>query len=239
MNFGSRRLLAAALLVSIALHVVILALPILREARDTFFPAPPIQARLVEPAPPAPVAAPEPQRAEPRVAPRAEPAPKKASPRPVPRPEPAPVTPPLPSPPATAEPERSAEKVEAKPSPAAPSASAAVTASPAPAASAGQEATTAAQYRLALMQAMGRDRVYPRIARENGWEGRVTLRVVINPAGGIGALEVRSSAGYDVLDRRALDMLRNAQAQTPLPAALRGREHAFEIPVEFNLKDAR
>lgn len=238
-SFGSRRLLAWALLASIVLHLVILALPILREARDTFFPAPPLQARLVEPAPPAPVTAPQPPRTEPRNEPKV--TPKKAAPRPEPAVKPVPATPTAPAP-VPAEAERPAEKAEAKPTPStsapAPTVSAPATASAAPAGS-GQEVLTADQYRLTLISAMRRDQVYPRLARENGWEGRVTLRIVINPAGGIGALEVRSSAGYEVLDRRALDMLRNALAQTPLPAALRGREHAFDIPVVFNLKDAR
>jgi hypothetical protein len=33
-------------------------------------------------------------------------------------------------------------------------------------------------------------------------------------------------------------MISKAQADTELPAALRGREFTFEIPVDFDLKDA-
>jgi hypothetical protein len=40
-----------------------------------------------------------------------------------------------------------------------------------------------------------------------------------------------------VLDRQALEMFRQAQAQVPLPAALRGKEVRLELRAIYNLRD--
>jgi TonB family protein len=47
---------------------------------------------------------------------------------------------------------------------------------------------------------------------------------------------VRSS-GHELLDKQAIDTV--TKAFVPVPPALRGKEFAFDIPVIFNLKDAR
>lgn len=108
------------------------------------------------------------------------------------------------------------------------------TAAPAPAA---DDPSTVAQYRIALMEAARGLRSYPRLARENNWEGKVTVRIAVAPGGVLAALAVASSSGYPVLDQQALDMMRRAQAKTPVPAALRAREFSVEIPVIFDLRD--
>jgi hypothetical protein len=40
-----------------------------------------------------------------------------------------------------------------------------------------------------------------------------------------------------VLDRQALEMFRQAQAQVPLPPSLRGKEVTLELRAIYNLKD--
>lgn len=233
------RVLRAALVVSVLLHVaILLGLPELIEAkRQAWFPAP-LSARLVEP-PPAPKAEPRPE------ARKIEPAPAPA--KPAPRAAPAPAKPaPAPAPAAVESPRT--EPVIAAPAPAQPATSTAV--GPAPAKSvprpalpasapapAFDEAGTVAQYRIALMQVASTLKTYPRIAQENNWQGRVELRLTIGAGGGIASLAVKSGTGYAVLDQHALDMLRRAQPKTPLPAGLRGREFALEVPVVFDLKD--
>jgi len=107
-------------------------------------------------------------------------------------------------------------------------------AAPAPSA---EEASTVAQYRIALMEAARAFRSYPRLARENNWQGRVTVRLEVAPGGVASALAVASSSGYPVLDQQAIEMIRRAQAKTPVPAALRAREFSVEIPVIFDLRD--
>jgi protein TonB len=231
------RVLRAALVVSILLHVaILLGLPELIEAqRQAWFPAP-LSARLVQPPPPPP-AQPEPRQAEPspvlaKPAPRAAPAPAKPKPAPAaaatesPWTEPAIAAPPPASTPAATA--IDAAPAKAEPRPAAPAAA------PAPAF---DEAATVAQYRIALMQVAGGLKTYPRIAQENNWEGRVELRLTIGAGGNISALTVKRGTGYAVLDQAALDMLRRAQPKTPLPAGLRGREFTLEVPVVFGLKE--
>jgi protein TonB len=257
------RVLAAALAASALLHLAfVLGFPqwVARE-HMVILPGP-LRARLAPPPAPAPPPTPgkeerrEPFGGEPRPAARRAPAP--AAPEPVPagpaplaQPEsrsPAPSTPPakaVPPQPAGAAPP--APLVEAKPQSATPEASApaaeraaaapreaVAAAAPPPAA---EEPGTVAQYRIALMEAARGLRSYPRLARENNWEGRVTVRIALAPGGVLAALAVASSSGYPVLDQQALDMIRRAQAKTPVPAALRAREFSVEIPVIFDLRD--
>jgi periplasmic protein TonB len=92
------------------------------------------------------------------------------------------------------------------------------------------------QFRIALMSVARQYNRYPIQARERGWTGRVEVRLVIGAEGTIESVLVKSSSGYDILDNRALDMIRKAKLQTPVPAALRGREFSIDIPVDFILQ---
>lgn len=49
---------------------------------------------------------------------------------------------------------------------------------------------------------------YPQIARRNGYEGMVVLNVFVLEDGSVGRIQIRRSSGYDVLDRCALDAVR-------------------------------
>ena len=51
------------------------------------------------------------------------------------------------------------------------------------------------------------------------------------------SLSVQRSSSHEVLDRQALDMFRRAQAQVPLPPALRGKPLSFELKAIYSLKD--
>lgn len=52
---------------------------------------------------------------------------------------------------------------------------------------------------------------YPAVARRNGWEGTVTLRLRITANGRLDSAEVIQSSGYKVLDNEAAKMLRRAR----------------------------
>jgi protein TonB len=93
-----------------------------------------------------------------------------------------------------------------------------------------------AQYRLALIGAAKRHRLYPESAVERGWQGRVTVRLAFDADGSIAAALVRRSSGYGALDQQAVEMLRKAAALTPLPPALRSREFSVDVPVLFELR---
>ncbi|HSD44866.1 MAG TPA: TonB family protein [Burkholderiales bacterium] len=95
-----------------------------------------------------------------------------------------------------------------------------------------------AQYRLALIGAAKRHRLYPEHAIERGWQGRVTVRLAFGADGAIAAALVHRSSGHGSLDRQAVEMLRKAAALTPLPPALRSREFSVEVPVLFELRGA-
>src|SRR5262245_7844220 len=93
-----------------------------------------------------------------------------------------------------------------------------------------------AQYRLALIGAAKRHKLYPSQAIARGWQGRVEVRLMIGADGALSGASVKRSSGHDMLDRQSLEMLRKAHALTAIPPALRGRDFAVEIPVVYELK---
>lgn len=237
-----RRQLAIAVLASLALHaLILLCLSQFREGQRMRAPEPPLSARLVKPKPPEPLppiaeplARPQPPPPRPQPAPVA-----KARPQPQAQQRPAPV--PTPAAPVLAvEPAKQADAALVVPAaPAPPVASAEAQPAPAPVAPAatGPDPGSIARFRLELMDLARRYKKYPRIARENNWQGRVELRVAFAASGGIASLSVKKGTGHAVLDEEAQAMIRNAQPQAAIPPALRGKAFTLEIPVDFFLKD--
>ena len=236
----SNRAIAIAVVLSLALHAALLfILPALREAQQRRSDASdPIFARLT----PSPVAGPTVPAAPPAFSP--------PSTRPTPAPSapkrPPPLRPTVEATPAALPNSSSAESETAARDTMAPNADAPIgpfalpqvaTRLPQPAADA-PDAGTLAQYRLALISAAKRFKLYPRIAVENDWQGKVEIRIVIDASGSIATLSVRSSAGHPLLDRQALEMIERAKEMALIPPALRGREFSVDIPVVFSLKDA-
>lgn len=224
------RLLGLALLGSLALHaLILLCLSVLRDVMPARIAPPPLTAHLARPKPP-----PEPPRIEsPPQAPLPRPAAK--APRPAPAPPPAPV---LSVEPAKQMSEAAPVVTAAPPQPATlPQVAARL--EPQPASAAGPDPGSVARYRLELMDIARRYKRYPRIAQDNNWEGRVELRIGFAENGAMTAMTVKKSAGRVVLDEEAQAMIRSAQAQAAVPAALRGKAFTLEIPVEFSLQDAR
>ena len=79
--------------------------------------------------------------------------------------------------------------------------------------------------------------VYPRAARECGYEGTVVLEVEVLASGRCGSLRVLASSGYSILDEAAAQAVRG---WTFRPARRWRTPVAFtvEIPVRFRLIDA-
>ncbi len=235
------RLLALAVLCSLVLHAcILLFLSYFRHGAPERGVTPPLTARLIKPRPPEPVPPIAEPRARPQPPPRPQPAPVvKARPQPAPQQRPAPV--PTPAAPVMAvEPAKQAEPALVAPAaPAQPIASADAQPAPAPvsAAASGPDPGSVARFRLELMDIARRYKKYPRIARDNNWQGRVELRIAFSASGGIASLNVKKGAGYAVLDEEAQAMLRTAQLQATIPPALRGKAFILEIPVDFFLKD--
>lgn len=177
------------------------------------------------PSPPARVA-------KPRPTPLAKPSPVPAPTKAAPAPSPVPASP-------AAEPATSAAAT-----PAAPSAPAiAAKAEPqqanvqTPAQAADADPGTLKQYQLAIIIAARKYKRYPRAAMENNWQGRVEVRMVIGANGMIAAMSIKTSAGHELLDKTAMDMIAKAKPLTPIPTALLGKEFAVDVPVIFSLKE--
>jgi len=248
-HHGARYALEYAIAASLALHVLaLLSFPSLPSlSMQPLPPAPPLEARLMPAQPPetpkpAPVPEVEPKAVEPKPAP---PALRRPAPRPKPRP---------PARPVAERPQLVAEPVvEPAPAPAAapapvvappPRAQSPIPAAapPAPAAprsaSRPDAASLVARYRSAIMLEAARYKRYPRFARDNGWEGRVEVRLAIGADGAIRSISAARGSGYAILDRQALEMVRNAKPATTIPEGLRGKPFSVDIPVIFSLRDA-
>jgi protein TonB len=247
---GEVRQIALALIVSLAIHALILALlPGLRDrAGAPRTDPPPLIGRLMsQPIPPAlpsrfvgvPQTNPEKTRSPERAA--AQPAP--LPPLPVlaqpPKPAVEPVVAQVPTlVPAPVMP--SARPVTQMTTPALVAKAAPVEPSVPPVSAADTEEIDSAslgQYRSALIAAARRYRKYPRVAVENGWEGRAEVRLTIDSNGSIASIGIRTRSGYEVLDQRALEMIRKAKPMAPVPQALRGKGFTLDLPVMFSLKE--
>lgn len=75
---------------------------------------------------------------------------------------------------------------------------------------------------------------YPRLARQNRWEGVVQLRALISAAGEVETLFVENSSGHQLLDRSAVDGVRRWRF---IPARRGDSQVSCEvrIPVAFRL----
>jgi len=223
------RLLALAVLCSLLLHaLMLLFFSRLGELRDARATPPPLSARFAKPVP-----VPEP----PSVAPPLAAARAVANARPqIQRPS---LTTPVPIPP-TQVPRVELSKPVTEPAvvvtaaPVPPVARAEV--QPAPVAASGPDPASVARFRLELMEIAARYERYPRIARENDWEGRVELQVGFAESGAIASMTVKKGTGRAVLDEEAQAMIRSAQPHAVMPPALRGRAFAVDIAVIFRLK---
>lgn len=104
-------------------------------------------------------------------------------------------------------------------------------------AEAAREASSLEAYRRELLGMAARYKRYPLVARDNNWEGMVTVRLAIGANGMIASITIAQSSGHEVLDRAALDMVRKAKGAVPIPAALRGKPFVVSIPVVYEIKE--
>ena len=242
-NGPQNRVLAIGIGVSILVHASILFLfPGLRQSAPattgpTIITAT-LSSRVASPPPSVvePKRPPEPERPKPLVKPPQE-APKPLLTRPDSTPAPnAPRVaepPPAPVQQATAPPSAPANATRA-PEVQAPAASSGPATAPRPVDSA--DTGNLDQYRVALLGAANRYKRYPAIAMEKGWQGRVDVRIVIGANGMTQSITVKTSSGFEILDKTAIDMVTKAKPMTPIPPSLRGREFTVDIPVIFSLQ---
>jgi protein TonB len=82
---------------------------------------------------------------------------------------------------------------------------------------------------LGLVEAIERVKRYPRQARERGMEGVVRLRFLLNHSGGVEAVELVKSSGYEILDSASITAVYRA---APMPYV----NGWVEMPMRYVLK---
>jgi protein TonB len=92
-------------------------------------------------------------------------------------------------------------------------------------------------YRIGLARGARAHKRYPGIAQERGWAGTAEVRVAISREGRPSRILLAHSSGHEVLDRMAVDMMTRAAAAAAVPELLRGREFAVSLPVVFDLAE--
>jgi protein TonB len=86
-----------------------------------------------------------------------------------------------------------------------------------------------------LAAAVNTHKRYPRIALLRQLQGSVVLQLEFGVEGRLSGVRVLSSSGYEILDKQALEMVREATPLPQLPAALAGRSLTADIPVVFRI----
>jgi TonB family protein len=90
-----------------------------------------------------------------------------------------------------------------------------------------------------VVKERGEDRIYPRLAKQRGWEGVTTISVEYSQ-GKIKRVWAADSGGHIVLDQRAVDLVQEVAPSVPIPANLKRRsQFVVTLTVAFKLKDKR
>jgi len=77
--------------------------------------------------------------------------------------------------------------------------------------------------------------VYPRIARQKGWQGMVVLQVDVDENGLPSEVQVKESSGHSVLDKAAYESVKKTRF---MPVRILGRAYpaSVTLPIRFILK---
>lgn len=228
----------AALLFSLGLHMVVLAvLPGVPTDQDKT----PVQLSVELQPPPKPLPQPEPPKPPQPEKPRQSP----QKPLPQPKPEPLPVPLPRVVPPSAPVhepgPQPAPPVISIAPPPIAPpptfSAPPPPPEPPKPRGPSEQDIENArGNYGNLLSREFAKHKQYPRIAQMRGWQGSTKVELHIDANGGITSLSISESSGFEILDKQALEMVRKASPLPQPPETLRGREFTIIVPVAFRLE---
>ena len=77
---------------------------------------------------------------------------------------------------------------------------------------------------------------YPLFAREQGWEGTVVLRIQVNSAGSVDAVQTRKTSGHPILDDSATQSVKTwtfepaKDGEFPIPVTV-------DLPIRFDLDE--
>lgn len=76
---------------------------------------------------------------------------------------------------------------------------------------------------------------YPYVARLRGWEGSVVLAFIVQASGNLNDIRIVRSSGFAVLDRSAVDSLKQVRHLPEAVAWLQGRDIEMQLPVIYRL----
>ena len=93
-----------------------------------------------------------------------------------------------------------------------------------------------AEYVRNVQQRISESIVYPKEARENGWEGTVKLGVLILHDGTLAYAMVKESSGFDLFDEYAVKTAKNVEPYASFPANTNLQELNVTIPIVYSLK---
>lgn len=93
------------------------------------------------------------------------------------------------------------------------------------------------QYRLNIARVARQFKVYPPLARDEGWQGVVVIVVAIGPGMASPIVSLGRSSGYRLLDHQALEMINHAVQKADLPRGLLDKQMSISLPVEYTLAD--
>lgn len=92
-------------------------------------------------------------------------------------------------------------------------------------------------YGRSLLETLARRQQYPRLAALRGWEGEVRLSLKVAGKSGLLTVEIVRSSGYEVLDRHALELVQGTTLPA-LPGSFGDRQIQVVIPIHYKLQRA-
>ena len=99
----------------------------------------------------------------------------------------------------------------------------------------GGQAGNPQHYFSRLVAWLNRYKDYPPEVKKRKQQGTVVLAFSINRAGEVLASRIRTSSGYPLLDRAALDMLARAAPLPPMPDSMSRERLHLAVPIEYSL----
>ena len=76
---------------------------------------------------------------------------------------------------------------------------------------------------------------YPKAARQRGMQGQVVLLVEVSAEGRVSGLRVKTGSGFDILDRAAVEAVRNWRF-VPARRGAVAEAATVEVPIRFDLQ---
>ncbi len=92
-----------------------------------------------------------------------------------------------------------------------------------------------ADYVRNVQQKISESIVYPKEARENGWQGTVKLGVMILHDGTLAYAMVKESSGFDLFDQYAVSTAKNVAPYDSFPSNTNLQELNVTIPIVYSI----